>query len=268
MKLNLSEYYQTPGSCTLNCSLQGTNEAWECFKDSWEKSSAGHSAKHKVWTLALFLENTSSSSQGIPDSVLRDLPDHRLGHPVLPDRPAHLRHPRQLLDWAQQVPQVQGDPLHAGRLCWLPPLVLHLLHLLHLHILHLLFLLHLLHLHLLHLHLLHLHLLHLLHLHILLLLLLLHLLHLHLLHLLHLHILHLLLLLHLLHLHLLHLDLLHLLHLHILHLIHLHLYFHTSTKLDIMAILAILVRHWVNPSKRGGMDGVFRGLTGLLQGEI
>ena len=27
-----------------------------------------------------------------------------------------------------------------------------------------------------------------------------------------------------------------------------------------------LSQEWVNPSKRGGMDGVFRGMAGLLQG--
>ena len=30
--------------------------------------------------------------------------------------------------------------------------------------------------------------------------------------------------------------------------------------------LVVLALHWVNPSKRGRMDGVFRGLAGLLRG--
>ena len=28
----------------------------------------------------------------------------------------------------------------------------------------------------------------------------------------------------------------------------------------------LVLKYWVNPSKRGGMDGVFRGLAGLLLG--
>ena len=33
-----------------------------------------------------------------------------------------------------------------------------------------------------------------------------------------------------------------------------------------ISISYFILIYWVNPSKRGGMDGVFQGLAGLLQG--
>ena len=43
--------------------------------------------------------------KGVPDHLLHPLLDGRPGHPVLPDRPHHLRDPWQLLAEAQQVSQ-------------------------------------------------------------------------------------------------------------------------------------------------------------------